>query len=426
MADVRPFRALRYSPRVDIAAALCPPFDTISPQEQRELHQRSPHNAVRLELALDDGDRYQRAAETLRRWLAEGVLLRDGAPAFYLHRQEFPHGNRRHRRLALFARLRLEPWERGAVRPHEETFGAPKEDRLHLLRALRLNTSPVFLIYRDAHGRIAPLLAEAAAGPPALEFADPQGQGHALWRLDDPGLMVALRRAFADETLYVADGHHRYETALAYRDEVRAAAPDWSDERPENFALVALTAADDPGLLVLPIHRLINADVPLEELFRRLLDLFEMETAASPQALLSTLESRGKMVPVFGLAAAEASDLYLLSLYRPEAVEHLLPRGRSPAWRRLDAAIATYAVLRHGFGLREEELSRPEVLSYTEDAGQALEAARSGRFRYALLLNPVAPRTIMALADAGERMPQKSTFFHPKLPTGLLFNPLDD
>ncbi len=427
MADVRPFRALRYSPGVDPAAAICPPYDIISPQEQNDLYDRNPHNAVRLELARGEGyHRYQSAAGTLRDWLAEGVLVRDDAPALYLYRQSFPHAGATHCRLLLFARLRLEEWARRVVLPHERTFGAPKEDRLQLLRAARLQTSPVYLLYRDAQGRIRPLLEEAARDAPVGSFTSPDGREHTLWRLDDPAAAQALATAFSPETLYVADGHHRYETALAYRDERRAAARRWPGDEPENFVLAALTAADDPGLLVLPIHRLVSAGAPLELALERLVQLFDVEVMPSPAALPAALAERGRLVPAFGLAAAESPDAYLLSLHGRDAVDAVLPPETSPTWRALDVTIADYVIIRHALGLSEAQMSDIDTLWFSEDAGEALAAVRAGRARYAVCLNPVPVQRILAVADAGERMPQKSTYFYPKVPTGLLFNPLDD
>jgi uncharacterized protein (DUF1015 family) len=426
MSEAVPFRALRYAPEIDLAAAICPPFDVISPEEQHALRGRSPHNAVRIELAEDDGDRYRRAAETLRQWREEGTLRRDDLPAFYAYRQQFQHGGRTYGREMLFARLRLEEWERGVVLPHEQTFGAPKEDRLKLLRATGLNTSPVFLLYRDDQRLIAPLLAEATAGPALTQFEDGGGQSHALWRIDDPERSGGLARALAAERLYVADGHHRYETALAYRDERRAAADAGTGEEPENFALVALTAAADPGLLVLPIHRLAKADVPFQELAGRLGRRFTLEAMSSLSVLETALGERGRTAPAFGLAVADSPDLYLVTPADDDAVDALLPRERSADWRRLDAAIATHAILRDGMGLDEVRMSDITTLWFTEDAGEAVKSVRGGRARYALLLNPVPVPRILDLADAGERMPQKSTFFHPKVPTGLLFNSVWD
>src|SRR5436309_3125751 len=244
MADVRPFRALRYAPGLDLSAAICPPFDIISPDQQRALHERSPYNAVHVELAYDsNGSRYERASESLLRWRQDGTLVRDETPAFYLYDQQFERDGVPYRRRLVFARLRLETWDKGIVLPHEQTFGAPKEDRLRLLRAIRTNTSPVFLIYRDRDRQMETLLQRRASTAPVADFTGDDGQTHTLRRIDDVEAVETLRNAFEHETLYIADGHHRYETALAYRDERRRAASDWTGDQPETFALVALTSA---------------------------------------------------------------------------------------------------------------------------------------------------------------------------------------
>ncbi len=221
MADVQPLEAIRYAPDVDLARVVCPPFDTIAPKEQRRLYDRSPHNAVRLELPKG-GDPYKEAAKTLRQWLSKGPLVRDEGPAFYAYQQEFAHGGESYRRRLLFGRLRLEPWDRGTVLPHERTFRAPKEDRLKLLRSLRLNTSPIFLVYPDSQQQVSPIVARAACVEPTVQFSDEDGSAHSLWRIDDPHVVATISRGLQSEKLYVADGHHRYETALAYSEERQA------------------------------------------------------------------------------------------------------------------------------------------------------------------------------------------------------------
>jgi uncharacterized protein (DUF1015 family) len=425
MADVRPFRALRYAPNLDLAAAVCPPFDIISPDQQRALHERAPYNAVHIELAMDgDGTRYQLAAETLRRWREDGTLLRDDAPAFYLYDQQFEREGIPYSRRLVFARLRLEPWDKGIVLPHEETFGAPKEDRLRLLRAIHTNTSPVFLIYRDHDRVIEAVFNGTTATAPLADFTGDDGQRHALRRVDDLRTIEALSAAFELETLYIADGHHRYETAIGYRDERRAAARDWTGDEPENFALVALAAAGDPGLLILPIHRVTAAGVSLEEARRRLNRLFRVEPQPSVEALEARLSEES--AAHFGLLSAESAELYLLSLADPKAVDALLPRDRSTAWRSLDYAIVNHALLRHVLGLEEAQMSDYGTLWFSEDAAEAERDIRSGRARYAVLVNSVPITRVLDIADSGERMPQKSTFFYPKVPTGLVFNPLED
>ncbi len=425
MADVQPLRAIRYAPDIGLSRAICPPFDTISPDEHKRLHKLSPHNAVRLELPRADGDPYQAAAKTLREWLKRGTLIRDEAPAFFVYQQEFRYAGETRQRRTLFGRLRLEPWDQGTVLPHEQTFTAPKEDRSRLLQSLRLNTSPVFLVYPNSQQQVAPLVARAASDRPTVEFADDGGLSHALWRLDDLHLAAAIAHGLSTERLYVADGHHRYETALAYRDEqLGASTTTHSRDQPENFVLAALAAADDPGLLVLPIHRLVDVDVPLQRALDSLASLFEVETRPSLADLMRDMRDRGRTASAFGLVAADTPDFHLLTLFDPAAAESHLPSERPPIWRRLDAAIASHLILHHALGLSDSQMEDIRTVWYGEDAEAVVAEVRRGRARYGLLLNPVSPRRILAVADAGERMPQKSTFFYPKLPTGLLFYPL--
>jgi uncharacterized protein (DUF1015 family) len=422
MADVRPFRALRYDAKLDLSDIVCPPFDTISPELQRELHERSPYNAVHIELALDEnGGRYQNAANALRRFTAEGALQRDAEPAFYILQQTFPHGGRSFTRTLLFATLRAVPWTDGAVLPHEQTFPKHKADRLELMRAAHLNGSPVLLFYRDAGRGIAATLAEADEQTLLAEFDAADGQHHRLVRIDDHETVESLTRAFSDRTLYIADGHHRYETALLYRDEVRATRDNWTGEEPENFALVGLVAEDDPGMLVLPTHRLSASAAKWSEVRDRLAPLFALAPFAGSPAGLMEAVSSGQGI---GLAVA-GEGLLLATVKDAEAIDRLLPADRSPAWRALDYAIANHAVMGHGLGLSDEQMKDQSIVWFTEDAEEAVRQVEGGSARYAVLLNSVPVQQVLELADAGERMPQKSTFFYPKAPTGLVFNLLE-
>ncbi|HET8943694.1 MAG TPA: DUF1015 domain-containing protein [Dehalococcoidia bacterium] len=426
MADVRPFPALRFSPETNLADNVCPPFDTISPEQQRALYARSPHNAVRIELAEPtNGDRYASAAATLAQWRDEQVLGRDDRPTYTLYRQTFTRDGRTYGRTILFARLRLEQWDTGIVLPHEQTFGGPKEDRLKLLRATHLNASPVYLLYRDKTREIQSTLDDLVMQEPQAAFATEDGQRHAIWVVSDPDLIAHLQEAFADETLYVADGHHRYETALGYQDEVRSRAATWTGEEPENFALAALTSAQDPGLVVLPIHRVTKAETPLNEALERTAIAFDFERVGRDAEALA-LTARDSEHSVLGLAASESPDVYLLSLRDPSVADSWMPQDRSPEWRRLDYSIANYAILQHVLGLQESQMKDYSMVWFTEDAHDAIEQVRNGEACYAVLLKPMPVGRVLDIADAGERMPQKSTFFYPKVPTGIVFNLVQD
>ena len=427
MAEVLPFRALRYNGELDVAAAVCPPFDTISSQLQRELYKRSPYNAVRIELAEDtDGGRYQNAARTLNDWLRAGILRRDDSPAFYLLQQTFPYGEEAYTRTLLFARLRVVPWSDGAVLPHEQTFPKHKNDRLQLMRATHINASPVFLFYRDAGDRIHDLVNQGERDEiPVSDIDGFDGQHFRLTRIAEQAVVEEIESAFAAEKLYVADGHHRYETALLYRDEVRAKSANWTGSEPENFALVGLVASDDAGLLVLPTHRVTSSDASWAEVSSRLEAFFDVEPFAGDVEAL-VVELAAHHVSALGFAAKDAGTLFVLTPKETHVIDHLLPQDRSPAWRALDYAICDYVVLRHCVELSEEQTKDQGVLWFTEDAGQAVEQVRAGVARYTVLLNPAPIERVLELADAGDRMPQKSTFFYPKVPAGLVFNLLED
>ncbi|MCH8814429.1 MAG: DUF1015 domain-containing protein [Chloroflexi bacterium] len=425
MANVLPFRALRYSPETDLAAAICPPFDIISSEQQQALHERAAYNAVHVELALGEGDsRYEAAAAALSAWRNDGTLRKDASPAYYLYEQQFEHGGTTYKRHMLFARVGLQPWSDGVVLPHEQTFGAPKADRLKLLQATRINSSPLFLIYRDRKKSVDSILQRVAKTDPGVSFIADDGQRHSLWVIDGADDTVALRTAFVHEKLYIADGHHRYETALGFRDDARSNGATWSGNEPENFAMVALSSASDSGLLVLPIHRVTAAGDRWNDVSERVRALFTIEQLGSLDDLNEALKTS---VPnAVGLLAADESGPLLLTPADASAIDGILPQDRSPAWRRLDYAIANHVIMRHCLGLSEAQMTDHSSVWFTEDAAEAERQVRAGRARYAVILNPVPVDDVLDLAETGERMPQKSTFFFPKVPTGLLFNQIED
>jgi uncharacterized protein (DUF1015 family) len=420
MADVRPFRGLRYNPaRIDPALVLAPPYDVISPDEQRELYARSEHNVVRLEYGEQrEGDseadnRYTRAARDLAEWRGSGVLTQDREPMVYAYKQEFQWGGRLHIRRAHFAVVRLEEWATGAVKPHERTLAKPKADRLELLRATRTQISPVYCLFRGETG--------TAPSPVSLLRAESNGEHHALSACEEPS---AIAQRLSRTQLYVADGHHRYETALAYRDEVRAAAGGWTGDAPENFVLVALTDAHDPGLLVLPTHRVVSVAAPADAV-ERLRHWFDLDDAGSLDEGLAQLSRAGRETTAFLAAGLAPGRLHLVRLRDRPAVEALMPADQPPAWKRLDVNVLQYAVLGSVLGIDEAALTAGDAVTYTQHARSAHEVVASGGAGIAFMLNATPVEHVLAVADAGARMPQKSTYFYPKLPTGLVMHPFD-
>jgi uncharacterized protein (DUF1015 family) len=423
MADARPFRGLRFDPaRVDAALTIAPPYDVISPDEQRALYERSPHNIVRIEYGMErPGDdasenRYARAARDLRAWLDEGVLVRDARPALYAYVQEFTWDGRPYSREAWFCAMRLEPWERGVVKPHEHTLAKPKEDRLRLLRATRTQVSPVYSLFRPG--------ASFPYGEPLLDVTA-DGQRHVLGAVTDAAAIEEFAGIIAEAEVYIADGHHRYETALAYRDEVRAAATSWSGDEPENFVLMALTAVDDPGLLVLPTHRVVLRPSPADAVARvaRSFDAVDVTDRGVGAALEEA--GRARDATAFVALGLEPGRAHLLRLRDRVAVEALMPAEQPASWKRLDVNVLQYGVLQPAFGIDDAALTEGGAVTYTQDAAEAERTVASGAAQAAFLLNATPVEQVLAVADAGGRMPQKSTFFHPKLPTGLVMNLLD-
>ncbi|HXH22729.1 MAG TPA: DUF1015 domain-containing protein [Dehalococcoidia bacterium] len=431
MADFRPFPALRYNTEVagDASTLVAPPYDVVSPERAAELYARSPFNIANVDYgpaSPEDSaanNRYLRARAQIEAWLKKRALVFDTQPRLYVYDQEFTlHGERFNRR-AIFGRLRLEEWEKGIVLPHEHTRAAAKADRLELLRATRVQTSPILAMYRSPTSQ--PLISDADCGPVILDAVLP-GERHVLRPLI-PEAAAYVHRHLEREKLYVADGHHRYETALAYRNERREAAASWTGEEPENFVLAALVDMDDPGLVILPTHRLVRLEsAPGPEVVGRPAPVFEARHAGDArserdlEALVEAMAEEAARGTALGAIGLTPGGLHLIRVADREAVDRRIPQGHAEAWRRLDVNVLHHALLPL-IGAR----SAPEEIEFTEAAQEAAREVLSGRWDAALLLNPTPVEQVVACALAGERMPQKSTFFYPKLATGVVMYPLD-
>jgi uncharacterized protein (DUF1015 family) len=437
MADVRPFPAIRYATDEDLAAVVTPPYDVISPTAQARYYERSPHNIIRLELGREEsGDDelnnvYTRAAAIFAEWRLHGVLRQD-APALYLYAQRFAIEGREYQRTTLLARVRLEPWEASVILPHERTLSKPKEDRLRLMRATAANLSPLMALYDDPTGALGTLLAPFRTVPPDAAFTDQAGEGHQLWALRDAALMESVAAFFGERQLYIADGHHRYETCLAYRDEQAALRkePLPADDA-LNFTLMALSAIEDPGLVVLPTHRVLRDLTAahlsaLEERLPRHFAVRDLGWIAPADALaaLATESAAGRTA--FVLVQPQHMRLLVLSDAGRAAMADLGGEygATSAAWRTLDLAALHALVLDSALGITPEMVRAGQYITYTRDATEAVAAVGESRADAALLVAPTPPAAIRDVARAGDRMPQKSTYFYPKLITGLAINPL--
>lgn len=438
MADVRPLPGLRYTATADLAALVTPPYDVISPEAQAGYYARHGDNIIRLELGNDEpgddelNDRYTRAAVTFAEWRLRDVLAQD-APTFYLYEQRFTVAGATYSRFSLLARVRLEPWDAQVVLPHERTLSKPKDDRLKLLRACAANLSPIMALYDDPQAELTKRLAKVRRGKPTAAFTDEAGEEHRLWLASDALLAAHISAFFGDRQLYIADGHHRYETALAYRDEVRELRRELVADDAANFVLMALCALEDPGLVILPTHRLLRDLVParLAALDAVLGVWFDREILTDSDPSVWTAQ----------LAAAGADGASALVLVRPEGATlvRLRPEGReamraagtgtgddhhTDAWRALDVAVLHELVLDRALGVGLAAIYAGEHVTYTRDEVAAADAVRQGQAQLAVLLNPTPPAQVRDVALASDRMPQKSTYFYPKLITGLVINPL--
>lgn len=436
MADVRPFRGLRYNTARAGAPPLliAPPFDVIGPEEQAALHRRSPYNIIRVEFGqahdadTPENNRYTRAQAALREWIAENVLVRDTEPRFYVYDQEFQHKGSWMVRRALMVRLGVEPWDAGVVLPHEYTLSKPKEDRLNLLRHIKTNVSPVFLLHRDPERRLSKLIADGVSRQP-LFAGEVDGQRHTLFALDDPDVIASVSEAFADKTLYIADGHHRFETALNYRNERKEAAENWTGDEPENFVLAGIVAAEDAGLVLLGTHRLVRERPIPDGVVDRLSEMFYVEPighisegAVAQQRLTFRMEAAQPAVAI-GAVGLIGDSLHLLTIKDPVAIDSHMPADWQSSLRSLDVSVLQCAILDAVFGIPASEIEKE--IAFTKDASEAIGQVAERSATSAFLINATQISQVLDMADEGLRMPQKSTFFYPKLGTGLVLNPHD-
>jgi uncharacterized protein (DUF1015 family) len=426
MADVTPLRGIRFDPAVvDIGDVLAPPYDVISAEEQNALYARDLRNIVRIDFGqvLEDdvaggSDRYTRAAEHLESWLRLGILRREREPAFYVTTQEFlmPDGAPQIRR-GLLARVRATPWASSDLRPHEHTLRGPKEDRLALMRATHTQSSPVFALWQGADGLL-PLLDEVTARS-AHATARSEGElgpeTHRLWVVDDPREVAAMSAALAPGRLYVADGHHRYETAAAYAAARRAAEPGAPVDADFEFCLVSMSDAADPGMALLPTHRLLlprhDAAFSLDDLWMRLGDDWEMEPAADLDSAVATAACRRDTEHAFATLGPDGAAV--------------LSRPRDPgasARAALDVVVLQDEIL--GPAGVDEDAIRSGALRYTREPSEVSRAVAAGEALLGFCVNPATTAEMIAVADAAEVMPQKSTYFYPKVPTGLVLSPV--
>jgi uncharacterized protein (DUF1015 family) len=441
MATITPFRGIVYNQEKagGIGSLVCPPYDIISPQQQQDLYRKSPFNVVRLEFGLEgpgdrEGDnRYTRAAALLDEWFKTDVLRPGRDPAFYVYEMEYAAGKRPKKLRGFICLVKIEDYDSGIVKPHETTLSGPKTDRLNLLRACKASFSQIFSLFSDPQGKVSGILGKIARQP-EMEVKKSDGVLHRVWTLTDQGDIEAIVREMADKPFFIADGHHRYDTALNYRNERRSAAGSFTGEEPYNYAAMYLARLEDPGLTILPAHRALfnlrgfqprRFEEALNKYFDiERIDFNEQSEPADRRTVLETMAHRADHAHVFGMRVKGESSYYLLTLRSEADMDALVP-DKSPAYRRLDVSILHHLVIDTLLGIKMETHELGLNIEYIKDAGEAVDNIQDGTADVVFFMNPTKVQEVKDVAAAGERMPQKATYFYPKLLTGLVAHKIE-
>ncbi len=440
MAVVKPFRAYRYNTNIikDMTSVVTQPYDKIDDDMQEEYYKRSEYNIVRIikgRSATNDGEQnnvYTRAAKYFREWIDKGILIRDDEPSIYVYDQIYKDDmGRRLTRKGFIALGRLEEYSESGVRPHEKTLSQPKEDRFNLMKATNANFGQVFMLYTDPEKKVDLLLDRFREREPHMKALDWNGEEHVLWKVSDIDVIKKVEEYMRDKTLLIADGHHRYETALNYKRYMMEKLGKAVEDAPFFYRMMTFVNTEDKGLTIFPTHRLIfNCSYNKDAFLKRLKDDFVIEEVKFD--FRNKFEALGKLKEqmrnrwgnehVFGLYLKDAPCYFLLSLKKANKLDELLPYA-SDAYRHLDVAILHKLILENMLGIDAEKLTKQTNVDYErymEDAIRRVDT--EDKYQMAFLLNPTRIEDVKGVAKAGERMPQKSTDFYPKLLTGFTIN----
>lgn len=437
MATVRPFQGILYDPkRVELSRVVAPPYDVISPADQRRYYEQDERNVVRLiagEVRPSDtpeDNKYTRAAGFFQRWLAEGALRREASPCLYVYRHEFvdPTNGQARVRVGVLGVVELEPFGRGVL-PHEQTHARARADRLSLTRAVVANLSPVFALYEDPEAAVGPIIAAAMVERPRLSIVGEDGDQHTVWPLRGAERFRELDKVFRASRLYIADGHHRYETALNFRNKMRLEHPEAPPDAAFNYVLMLLVDVADPGLAILPTHRVLHDFDRFDPAFvGRVGSRHRATPRVDRAALLAAMQEPtpghriGMALPPVGSPSPRAGEGWGGGSWYTVDIDHA---ASADPVSKLDVSVLHQEILQRELGLEPAELESEHYLSYSRDIGVVLDRVESGGAQAAFLLRPPAVFDVVEVARAGQVMPQKSTYFYPKPASGIVFNPLD-
>ncbi len=444
MAIVIPFRGLLYNQEKvgDCKQVTAPPYDIISPEQQDQYYEKSEFNVIRLILGkqfpddTEKNNRYTRAATSFNQWQAESILKRDEEPALYFYHQEFSvPGGGREARDGFICLVRLEDKEKGVVIPHEKTLDKPKADRLQLMKSCSANFSQIFSLYSDPGDGVLKLLKDVITGAPLIDVTDEDQTLHQLWRVSQGEVLREVSQRLSEESLFIADGHHRYETALNYRNYMAADHPHNTGKEPFNYVMMYLTPMEGEGMLILPYHRVIHNIEQFDfDSFEKKLDEYFEVTAFPFNANTKTdvwkqfnkqLQERGTPRPAFGMYGAGQSSFHLLLLREHVYDSFTDTEESSSILKKLDVNVIESCIFTGVLGITSKDLQQQENISYVHDSGEGLELVEDRGYQLAFFLNDTKSSEIRDVSARGETMPQKSTFFYPKLLSGLVINKIE-
>jgi uncharacterized protein (DUF1015 family) len=433
MIRITPFRGVFYNQKKfrDLSKVIAPPYDVISKEEQEKLYKKSPHNFIRLDLSQEP-DSYPAAAQLLSEWLATGIFERDATPAIYFlsHRFKLKSGEQKIRQ-GFFALTELQDFASGDIRPHEKTLDAPKEDRLKLMLACHAQLSPIFALYSQLKQTINRMLSVAVEGiEPFIEIEQDNGDECRLWRVADAALIEKVQHEMKDQRLLIADGHHRYEATLSYRDQMRKEQGQWNGREAFNYIMVYFANINDDNVVILPTHRIVRgyAHKPFLELEEQLQTYFYVEqhpkTPEGKISFLKALKTAAKKHRVIG-ASFKRDPRYLILRLKNKRTMQRLAKDLSAPLRELDVSTLHLLILEHILGMSPDEQAKGENIRHSQDEELVLQALEKEDYQAAFILTATKAEEILTTVASGEKMPQKSTYFYPKLPSGLIVNKLD-
>ncbi|UCD89441.1 MAG: DUF1015 domain-containing protein [Desulfobacterales bacterium] len=441
MARIAPFKGILYNTNtIKLADVVAPPFDVISKEEQENFHRCHPNNMTWLTLGkttendTNTNNPYTRAADYLDTWLSKNILIKDVAPSYYLTSHTFPFEEKPITRYGLICLVGLEPFEKGIVLPHEKTFSKIKLQRLELMKACRANLSAIFSLYSDRENKILNKLKQAVLEKPAdIDFIDNNNHKHRLWRITDNHVHRYVAEALEDKTIFIADGHHRYETALKYQEWLTENNPGFNIDHPANYVMMYLCSMEDPGLIILPAHRMLN-EVP-ERLRTSLISnapqyfdvtTFPFEKTGKDQAknnFTSALKSKSSLNCI-GVVMKDRSELYLLTL-KPKVMERKFGEELPAPLINVDVTVLAHIIFMELLEFDQARLDNERLIAYSSIAEDAIEAVAAGKHDIAFILNPTRIEQVRNIAENGLIMPRKATYFYPKVITGQVLNSFD-